>query len=474
MMHHHLITLGLIALALTPSTSSSQVGASRNATLLGRFDPSGNSYNDVWGYVAPDGREYAVLGTTRGTFIVNCSVPSNPRQVAYFSGPSSTWRDMRSYRNYVYVVTEGGGGVQIIDMADPDNPRFVKTWGQSLFSRAHNVALDTDTGMLYPCGTNNGTPILSLAEPENPVFVGRYSSAYVHDLHVQDGIAHMGEINNGRYRTVDITNPSNTRVLGSANVSSCHTAWPSRDGTVAVTTSERSGGGLTFFDISNNRLPIRLGTFKTGRSTTSVHNAYMLDRVCHASYYSEGYQSLDLSDPSNPVRVAFYDSSSSTSGYSGAWGCYPFMPSGVIYLSDMSNGLHLIDSKSTSDYYGPATAGAGGENPEIMAFGCSFSGNPNFRIDLENAPPNTPVALLIGDASSENTAVAGVNVMVDLSGQLLIVNTQTDASGNASVSIPLSDGSIPATLYSQFIVVDSGSAQGLSASRGMKWDVFAP
>ena len=27
------------------------------------------------------------------------------------------------------------------------------------------VALDTDTGMLYPCGTNNGTPILSLAEP---------------------------------------------------------------------------------------------------------------------------------------------------------------------------------------------------------------------------------------------------------------------------------------------------------------------
>lgn len=472
-MNARVASLVLLALSAAPTVALAQFGNSRNATLIARFDPSGNSYNDVWGYVAPDGREYAFLGTRSGTFILNCTVPSNPRQVGYFSGPSSTWRDIRTYRNYAYIVTEGGAGVQIIDMADPQNPRFVKTWGQSLFSHAHNVALDTSTGLLYPCGTNNGTPIIGLEDPENPVFIGRYSSAYVHDLHVQDGVAHMGEISNGRYRTVDVSNPTNTRVLGSVNVSSCHNAWPSRDGQIAVTTSERSGGGLTIFDISNNRLPIRLNTFRTGSSGTSIHNAFMLDRVCHASYYSEGYQSLDLSDPANPVRVAFYDSSNSTSGYSGAWGCYPFMPSGVIYLSDMSNGLLLIDSKSTSDYYETGTAGTGGATPEIRSFGCSFSGNGNYRIDLENAAPNSAVALLISDGSSA-TNVLGANILVDLTGQLLIVTAQTDASGNASVSIPLTDRSGVATLYSQFVVMDPGAPQGLAASRGMKWDIFAP
>ena len=469
-MKARVLSLPLLALLLTPTDGWSQ---GRNATLLSRFDPSGNSYNDVWGYVAPNGREYAILGSTRGTFILNCTIPNNPRQVAFFSGPSSTWRDIRTYRNYAYVVTEGGGGVQIIDMADPENPQLITTWGQSVFSHAHNVALDTDAGVLYPCGTNNGTPIISISEnPVSPVLIGRYTAAYVHDLHVQDGYGHLGEINNGRYRIIDVSAPSAPALLGSSSVGSCHNAWPSRDGNIAVTTSERSNGALTVFDISDKRLPIQLATFRTGRSGTSIHNAFMVDRVCHSAYYSEGYQSVDLSDPANPVHVAHYDSSSSTSGFSGAWGCYPFMPSGVVYISDMSNGLHLIDSRSTNDFYGVGTTGTNSAMPEMHTFGSSYSGNGNFRIEIENVAPNAPVALLIGDASAA-TNVLGADILVDLTGQLLIVNGRADAAGKASISIPLGDF-FETTLYSQFIVVDPGGPQGIAASRGMKWDIFAP
>ena len=465
------LSVAAIASMLIPANGHAQVGAAKNATLLSRFDPSGNTYNDVWGYVDPTGREYAILGTTRGTYIVNCTDPTNPRQVAYFSGPSSTWRDMRTYRHYAYVVTEGGGGVQIIDLADPENPRMVQTWGASIFRNAHNVAIDTGTGTLYPCGTNNGTPIIDIAtDPENPSLIGRYTSSYVHDLCVQDGYAHLGEISSGRYRILDISNPANPSVSGNLSVSSCHNAWPSRDGQVAVATSERTGGAMTVIDISNKRLPIRVGTFRTGSSGTSIHNAFILDRVSHAAYYSEGYQAVDVSDAANPVRVAYYDTSSSTSGFSGSWGCYPFQPSGIVYMSDFQNGLHLISSKATSDRYGTGTAGSGGDMPTIHTFGAAYSGNSNFRIDVSNVAPNATVALLIG-VGETNVQIMGANVLVDPTRQLLILNARANAAGEASISIPIGD-SRPAKLFAQFLVLDSGAPRGIAASRGLSFDLI--
>lgn len=472
-MKRSVLALTLLAPMLAPAPGHAQVGAAANATLLARFDRSGTTYNDVWGYVAPNGDEYAILGTTRGTYILNCTDPTNPQQVGYFSGPSSTWRDFRTYRHYVYAVTEGGGGVQIIDMADPDNPQLIKTWGQSEFSHAHNVALDTATGTLYPCGTNNGMPIIDIAtDPENPVVIGRYTSSYVHDLAVQDGLAHLGEISSDRYRILDVSDPSNPTVLGSTSISSCHNAWPSRDGQIAVVTSERSGGALTVVDISNNRLLIRIGSFRTGVSSTSIHNAYLVDRVCHSSYYSEGYQAVDVSDPSNPVRVAYYDTSSSTTGYSGSWGCYPFMPSGVIYMSDFQNGLHLIDSKASNDLYGTGTAGTAGQVPEVHTFGAAFAGNNNFRIDIEKAAPNSQVALLIG-AKDSSVTVLSANILVDLGAPLLVANLQADANGDVSVSIPIGD-LVPGAVFAQALVLDSGAAQGIAASRGLRFDVVLP
>ena len=82
----------------------------------------------------------------------------------FFSSTSAFARDFKTYRHYIYAVSEGSGGVQIIDMSSPDSPRLVKTWGQSRWGNAHNLALDTETGTLYPCGTDNGmlTPTLKL------------------------------------------------------------------------------------------------------------------------------------------------------------------------------------------------------------------------------------------------------------------------------------------------------------------------
>ena len=87
--------------------------------LLAKVD-TGAEYNDIWGYTAPDGREYAIIGTTSGTYFYNATDPTAPFEVGYFSGPTSTWRDMKTWDHYAYIVTEGGGGMQIIDLANPE------------------------------------------------------------------------------------------------------------------------------------------------------------------------------------------------------------------------------------------------------------------------------------------------------------------------------------------------------------------
>ena len=463
-------SLHLSAAALAVAALSFPAAAQFNATQLSRFDPSGVSYNDVWGYVAPDGREFAILGATTGTYILDCSDPTSPRQTGFISGRNSTWRDMRTFGQYVYVVTEGGGGVQVIDMSDPDSPVLANTFGQSSVGAAHNVALDTGTGLLYPCGSNSGVPIFDLnVDPLNPPQIGSYTSAYVHDLAVEHGYGHLGEINNSRYRIIDVSNPASVQILGSASVSSCHNAWPSRDGQVAVATSERSNGGLTVFDISDKRLVQQRAFMRTGGSGTSVHNAYFRDRVVHASYYSEGYYAMDVTDAGTPVKVASFDTSSSTRGFSGAWGCYPFQPSGVVYISDTSNGLYVFGTPATTDLYGDGTAGAG--TPTVHSFGAPYAGNANFAFEIEDATPGTAVSLFVC-AAADDLTFSGLRVLVDLGGPFVMLSATADANGKAVFSVPLAQTLNATTIFVQAVTADASGPMGLSATKGMQVDIF--
>ncbi|MEM7201786.1 MAG: choice-of-anchor B family protein [Planctomycetota bacterium] len=462
--------VGLAALTVSSFDAAAQ---SRNASLMSRFDPPGRTFNDVWGYVSPTGKEYALLGATVGTYVVDCSDPSNPIERGFFPGPNSTWRDIRTYREYAYVVTEGGGGAQIIDLSDPDNPVLVQTWGASIFRNAHNVALDTQTGTLYPCGTSAGVVIADLsADPANPTLITTWSNSYVHDLHVQDGYAHLGEISNSRYEILDVSDLSSIQGLGTTRVSSAHNVWPTRDNTLAVVTSESFNPGVTIVDITNKRLPNNVGNYRTGGSGASAHNAFIRDRVMHVSYYSEGYRAVDLTNASNPVEVGYYDTTSATSGFSGAWGCYPFQPSGAIYASDFQNGLLVISSKAAGCLFGDGTAGAGGEAPEVHTYGSGWVGNSRFAVQIEGAAPSAQVALVLGTAQG-SASVLGTEVLVDLAQPFALLSGQTDAFGNATFAMPLSDGSPIGTVYAQFFVRDAQGPNGLAASRGMKFDTFA-
>ena len=135
-----------------------------------------------WGrntpFVAPRAN---VAGTWEGTWIVETTVPSSPVEKGFFPGPFSQWREISTYQHYAYVVTEGGGGVQVIDFANPDAPAFVGTSTVPGWAYTDTVSVDRGVGRLYCNGTESGMRIFDLANPVSPSLLATYAAAYVQD-----------------------------------------------------------------------------------------------------------------------------------------------------------------------------------------------------------------------------------------------------------------------------------------------------
>jgi hypothetical protein len=184
---------------------------------------------------------------------------------------------------------------------------------------------------------------------------------------------------------------------------------------------------------------------------------------------------VDLSDPANPVEVGFYDTYPGDTGgfgFAGCWGCYHEQPTGIVYASDINHGLFVLKPKSTAVLYGAATAGTGGVQPTIHAYGAAYSGNGNFKIEVDRARANAPAAVFIAPAKDAIT-LQGLAINVSLGAGLIVRPFTTDAAGKGAVAMPIRSTLTAGTFYAQGFVADAGgSALGLSATQGMALEVF--
>ena len=75
------------------------------------------------------------------------------------------------------------------------------------------------------------------------------------------------------------------------------------------------------------------------------HNLIIRDNFVYVSYYHDGLQIFDISDPYNPIKAGYYDTyvPNNHNGYAGNWGVDPQLPSGIILVSDVQSGLFVLD-----------------------------------------------------------------------------------------------------------------------------------
>ena len=358
---------------------------------------------DIWGFMDLNtNREYAIVGYSVGTAVYDVSDPENPREVGFIDGQTTTWRDIKIHQFWnatdsrwnalAYVTADNASdGLFIIDLSELPH-RVSRINYASDFGAAHNVYL-TGTEFSTGLSLSGASPTLILAGPDrsdgrfrgydisnpvSPTFVAAPSTPsgqpgndrlYMHDaasMMVSDArknsqcvnaadAAHCDVLFDFNESTVDIwdvTIPSNPVRLSRTpydNADYVHSGSWSEDKQylfVQDETDERDRGlstTLRVFSISDLTAPTLAGTW-TGPTTAIDHNGFVRGNRYYMSNYARGLTILDISNPASPATVGRFDTypASDTVGFPGAWGTYPFLPSGNLVISDIDSGFYVV------------------------------------------------------------------------------------------------------------------------------------
>jgi choice-of-anchor B domain-containing protein len=310
--------------------------------------------NDVWGYVDEQGNEYAIVGTSKGTSIVNITDGANPQEVFWLAGTESIWRDPCVYGNYAYVTTEAEDGLLIIDLSplpqSTNLPTSLYTGPSSNPWQSAHTCFTSPNGYGYIFGANRGNGgviMLDLhSNPMSPVEVGTYDPFYVHDGFERNDTLYIGHIYDGFFSIVDVSDKANPLLIGTKTTPNAftHNIWPSANGQVVYTTDEISGAYIAAYDITDGSNITELDRVQsTTNSFVIPHNVHVRGEYLVTSYYSDGVIIHDATYPYNLVQVGNYDTYiGQTPGFDGCWGVYPFFPSGKAVAADITKGLYVL------------------------------------------------------------------------------------------------------------------------------------
>ena len=334
-----------------------------------------NQYNDVWGYVAPDGTEYALMGSRTFVHVFRILPNGTPTEIGRIAGTQNvTWRDIKTYQNYAYAVCDGcSEGMLVLDLSNLPNSVSLVRRTTSFFTKSHNIYIDESVGRLYAVGTNtqaSGVVVLDLStDPSNPTLLAQTDlpGGYLHDIHVVNNIGYGSSGYDGLF-VYDLSNPAAPVTLGSLTAypqqGYNHSSWldPSRG--VLVFADENFDRSVKMVDVNDPMDITVTDLFRSallgGTNTNSIaHNPFIRGPYAIISYYHDGVQIFDISDATNAVQVAGYDTEPTNTEYSGsegAWGVYPFLPSQRLLASDVNNGLFVL--KSATLDLGPADGNA--------------------------------------------------------------------------------------------------------------------
>jgi choice-of-anchor B domain-containing protein len=422
--------------------------------------PSSQSGNDVWGFVDLNtGREYALMGLQFGVAVVDITDPAAPEQVAFAAGSATTWRDIKVYqrydstarrwRAYAYATADAvQDSLMVLDLSElPNGIRHVIS--TSDVQAAHNaylvnvdytfgLALRNEAPRLGVSGSSLGTPrgshrLYSLAQPTLLQLVSQSTAGYSHDLAsfaVTDARKNtqcinasaasacevLTDFNEDTVDVWDITNPTTPQMLASqpySNSGYTHSGWWSEDGRYVYVHDEldeqRLGlfTTLRVFDMANLRAPTQVGTW-TGPTHAIDHNGYVKGNRYYISNYSEGLTVLDITNPTAPQRIGYFDTfpTGSPTSFVGAWGVYPFFASGTIAVGDINSGLYLLKNEtllSANGTFAFTSRSVTGSEGQQVALTVSRTGGSAGAASVD-------LAVLYGNASASDATLTATTL----------------------------------------------------------------
>ena len=305
----------------------------------------------------------------------------------------SAWREIKVYKDHAFIVSDGAGphGIQIFDltrlrtMKPQPNGLPQRVQADAIYrnvNSVHNMVINEESGFGYPVGSSaggttcgGGLHMIDLREPKNPKFIGCYAdtgSGRAGTGYSHDAVCVMYKGPDKRYKSreicvgsnetaislADVTDKANPKFLSRAaypSVGYTHQGWFDEAQKFFYVNDELDEGRgniqktrTLIWDLSDLENP-RLVKEHMGTTEASDHNLYIKGDLMYQANYRAGLRVLTIKDPVNPKEIAYFDTApyhSNTVGFNGAWSVYPFFKSGTIIVSSIEQGLFIV---KTSD-----------------------------------------------------------------------------------------------------------------------------
>lgn len=338
----------------------------------------------IWGWTDPETRrEYALVALRNGVSFVDVTDPKNPRLVGNLPGAATGVpnREVNVYENWALVVADGAGsnGIQYFDLTRlrdaASGPPVSFTANGGLVSgsgRIHNIAVNPNTGFAYAVGGLCGGGLNMIDIPGGFRDVGCWAdpvNSYIHDTQC---VTYRGPDRRFTGRElcfasaedalliVDVTDKSAPQKISRTSYAGfgyTHQGWLTEDHKYFLMDDEfdesfQDINTRTYlWNLSDLTAPQMFATYE--HPTRSIdHNQYVRGNRVYQSNYRAGLHILDISRIAEGTlkEVGFFDivPDKDDRGFDGAWGNYPFFPSGTVVVSGINQGLYILKPHAPS------------------------------------------------------------------------------------------------------------------------------
>jgi len=213
--------------------------------------------------------------------------------------------------------------------------------------------------------------MVDIRTPKTPTFAGCFAdpatgnarTGYTHDAQC---VVYAGPDTAYRGRQIcfnssetalgiaDVTDKANPQPISSAaypNVRYAHQGWLTEDQRFFYMNDEGDeGAGVVpgtrtlIWDVSDLDEPVLAGQYIHDNPSTD-HNLYVRGNLMYQSNYESGLRVLDVSNPTAPVLVGFFDTAPTgpdTPSMNGSWSNYPYFQSGTVVVTSIAEGLFIL------------------------------------------------------------------------------------------------------------------------------------
>ncbi len=349
--------------------------------------------NDVWGWTDPEtGKEIGIIGHMEGSVFVDVTDPQRPIVLGEMTrtpgSPGSTHRDMKVYKDHVFVVADGSGehGMQVFDLRRLlDWPGEYQYYEPDVLyteiASSHNIVINENTGYAYTVGNSSGGTtcggglhMINVQDPRNPTFMGCFNdsktgnngSGATHDAQcvTYNGpdADHRGKeicigSNGTAISVADVSDKDNPIAISQGtypNSAYVHQGWFTDDHRYFYQNDEADElNGLTdrtrtmIWDLTDLDEPEMIAEY-FGDSNSTDHNLYVNGDFMYQTNNASGLRVIDIRDRTNPVEFGFFDTTPknrNVAGFDGTWSSYPYFKSGNILVTSRREGVFVLRSR---------------------------------------------------------------------------------------------------------------------------------